>query len=194
MNKAKLLLGFYRVHSDDLNKWTTPVLWPPHAKSWVIGKDSDAGRNWGQEEKGTTEDEMAGLHHWLNGRESEWTPGVGDGQRGLVCCDSWSRKESDMTEQLNWTELIEFYFTHGTPDPHKHGTKSWQEHRLRIRMYPQQFVEQQPTSLSPNMVYQRDQLASCWQADYSEHLCYEGGHDLPLWKRKLFWIKIFFPS
>ena len=64
-----------------------------------------AGRHWGQEEKGTTEDEMAGWHHWLHGHESGWTPGVGDGQGGLVCCDSWSRKESDMTERLNWTEL-----------------------------------------------------------------------------------------
>ena len=73
--------------------------------SWLIGKDSDAGRDWGQEEKGTTEDEMAGWHHWLYGRESEWTPGVGDGQGGLACCDSWGHKESDTTEQLNWTEL-----------------------------------------------------------------------------------------
>ena len=60
--------------------------------------------DWGQEEKGMTEDEMAGWHHWLDGRESEWTPGVGDGQGGLACCDSWGRKESDMTEWLNWTE------------------------------------------------------------------------------------------
>jgi len=74
------------------------ILWPPHAKSWLIGKDSDAGRDWGQEEKGMTEDEMAGWHHWLNGRESEWTLGVGDGQGGLACCDSWGRKESDTTE------------------------------------------------------------------------------------------------
>ena len=73
--------------------------------SLTIGKDSDAGRDWRQEEKGMTEDEMAGWHHWLNGRESEWTPGVGDGQGGLVCCDSWGRKESDTTEQLNWTEV-----------------------------------------------------------------------------------------
>jgi len=85
----------------------TPVLWPPHAKSWLIGKDSDAGRDWGQEEKGTTEDEMAGWHHWLDGRESQWTPGVGDGQGGLACCDSWGRKESDMTERLIWSDLIE---------------------------------------------------------------------------------------
>ena len=83
----------------------TPVLWPSHAKSWLIGKDSDAGRDWGQEEKGMTEDEMAGWHHWLDGHESEWTPGVGEGQGGLACCDSWGHKESDTTGQLNWTEL-----------------------------------------------------------------------------------------
>ena len=83
----------------------TPVLWPPHAKSWLIGKDSDAGRDQGQEEKGTTEDEMAGWHHRLDGCESEWTPGVGDGQGGLACCDSWGHKESDTTERLNWAEL-----------------------------------------------------------------------------------------
>ena len=86
-------------------KAETPVLWPPHAKSWLIGKDSDAGRDWRQEEKGTTEDEIAGWHHWLNGCEVEWTPGVGDGQGGLAYCDSWGRKESDTTERLNWTEL-----------------------------------------------------------------------------------------
>ena len=79
--------------------------WPPHVKCWLIGKDSDAGRDWGQEEKVMTEDEMAGWHHWFDGRESEWTPGVGDGQRGLACCDSWCCKESDTTERLNWTEL-----------------------------------------------------------------------------------------
>ena len=86
-------------------KAETPVLRPPHVKSWLIGKDSDAGRDWGQEEKGTTEDEMAGWHHCLNGHESEWTPGVGDGQGGLACCDSWGCKELDTTERLNWTEF-----------------------------------------------------------------------------------------
>ena len=80
-------------------------LWPPHAKSWLIGKDSDAGRDWEQEEKGTTEDEMAGWHHRLNGCEFEWAPGVSDGQGGLAYWDSWGCKELDMTEQLNWTEL-----------------------------------------------------------------------------------------
>ena len=83
----------------------TPILWPPHAKSWLIEKDPNVGRDWGQEEKGMTEDEMAGWHHRLDGCEFEWTPGVGDGQGGLACCDSWGRKESDTTEWLNWTEL-----------------------------------------------------------------------------------------
>ena len=87
----------------------TPVLWPPRAKSWLIGKDSDAGRDWGQEEKGTTEDEMAGWHHRLDGHGFGWTPGDGDGQGGLACCESWGCKESDVTERLNWTEL-NFYF------------------------------------------------------------------------------------
>ena len=86
-------------------KAETPILWLPHAKSWLIGKDSDAGRDWGQEEKGTTEGEMGGWRHWLDEHEFEWTPGVGDGQGGLACCDSWGRKESATTERLNWTEL-----------------------------------------------------------------------------------------
>ena len=93
-------------------KAETPVLWPPYAKSWLIGKDSDARRDWGQEEKVMTEDEMAGWHHWLDGHEFEWTPGVCDGQGGLVCCDSWDRKESDMTERLNWTELNWIHIYH----------------------------------------------------------------------------------
>ena len=81
------------------------MLRPPDAKNWLIWKDPDAGKDWGQEKKGTTEDEMAVWHHWLNGCESEWTPGVGDGQGGLACCGSWGRKESDTTEWLNWNEL-----------------------------------------------------------------------------------------
>jgi len=99
-------------------KAETPVLWPAHVKSWLIGKDSDAGKDWGQDEKGTTEDEMAGWHHWLDGRESEWTLGVGDGQGGLACCDSWVAKSrtrlSDWTE-LNWTvqAALEFRVSSG---------------------------------------------------------------------------------
>ena len=102
------------VHSKGDRSWVffgrtdakaeTPVLWPPHAKSWLIRKDSDAGRDWGQEEKGTTEDEMAGWHHGLDGHKFEWTPGVGDGQGGLACCDSWGSKES--TQLSDWTELM----------------------------------------------------------------------------------------
>ena len=76
----------------------TPILWPPHVKSRLIGKDPDAGKDWGQEEKGTTEDEMAGWHHRLNGHGFGWTLGVDDGQGGLACCSSWGLKESDTTE------------------------------------------------------------------------------------------------
>ena len=82
----------------------TPILWPPDVKSWLIWKDPDAGKDWGQE-KGLTEDEMVGWHPWLDGHGFGWTLGVGDGEGGLACCDSWDRKESDVTEQLNWTEL-----------------------------------------------------------------------------------------
>jgi len=85
----------------------TTILWPPHGKSWLIGKDHDAGRDWGQDEKGTTEDEMAGWHHWLNADEFEWTPGISDGLGGLqlqMSCNSWGCKELDTTERLNWTE------------------------------------------------------------------------------------------
>ena len=83
----------------------TPILWAPHAKSWLTGKDFDAERDWGQEEKGTIEDEMAGWHHRLDRHEFEWTPGVGDGQGGLACCNSLGCKESDSTERVTWTEL-----------------------------------------------------------------------------------------
>ena len=90
-------------------KAETPILWPAHVKSWLIGKDSDAGRDWGQEEKGTTEDEMAGWHHRLNGRKFEWTPGVGmdrEAWRAAIHGVAKSRTRlSDWTE-LNWTELI----------------------------------------------------------------------------------------
>ena len=103
------------VHSEGDQHWDffgrndakaeTPVLWPPHVKGWLFGKDFDAGRGWGQEEKGTTEDEMAGWHYWLNGCECVWTPGVGDGQGGLVCCNSWGHKQLDMIERLIWSDL-----------------------------------------------------------------------------------------
>ena len=101
------------VHSEGDQPWDsfgrndakaeTPVLWPPHVKSWLIGKDSDAGRDWGQEEKGTTEDEMAGWHHWLDGRESKWTLGVGDGQGGWHAAIHGVAKSR--TRLSDWTEL-----------------------------------------------------------------------------------------
>ena len=81
----------------------TPIIGPPDVKNWLILKDPEAGKEWRQE-KGTPEDEMAGLHHRLDGHEFESTPGVGDGQGGLACCDSWGHKELDTTECLNWTE------------------------------------------------------------------------------------------
>ena len=81
----------------------TPILWPPDVKSWLIWKDPDAGKDWGQEEKGMTEDEMVGWHHWLNGHEFVWTPGVGDGRGGLACCSSWGRRVGRWLS--DWTEL-----------------------------------------------------------------------------------------
>ena len=79
----------------------TSLFWPPDTKNWLIGKDPDAGKDWRREEKGMTEDEMAGWHHWLDGHECEQAPGVGDGQGGLVCCSPWGSKELDTTERLN---------------------------------------------------------------------------------------------
>ena len=84
----------------------TPILWPPDVKSWLIGKDPDAGKDWRQE-KGTTEDEMAGWHHWLDGHEFGWTLGAGDEQGGLACCSPRGHKELDTTEQFNWTDIME---------------------------------------------------------------------------------------
>ena len=108
----------------------TPVLWPPHEKSWLIGKDSDPGRDCGQEEKGTTEDEMAGWHHGLDGCESEWSPGDGDRQGGLACCNSWGHKESDTMERLNWTELNWIYIENGNCE--FMSSQNW-KHSLRYR-------------------------------------------------------------
>ena len=103
------------VHSEGDQSWVffgttdakaeTPILWPPDEKSWLIWKDPYVRKDWGQEGKGMTEDEMVGWHHWLNEHGFGWTPGVGDGQGRLACCGSWGHKESDMTEQLKQTEL-----------------------------------------------------------------------------------------
>ena len=103
------------VHSKGNQSWKfigradaeaeTPILWSPDAKNWLVRKDLDAGKDWRQVEKGMTEDEMVGWHHWLKWHESEQALGVGAGQGSLVSCDSWGRKESDSTEQLIWSDL-----------------------------------------------------------------------------------------
>ena len=112
--KCLLCKEIQPVHSEGDQPWDffrrtdakaeTPILWPLHMKSWLIRKDPDSRRDWGQE-KGTTEDEMAGRHHRLDGHEFGWTPGVGDGQGGLVCCNLWDcRVGHDWVTELNWTE------------------------------------------------------------------------------------------
>ena len=84
----------------------TSILWPPDVKNGLLGKDPDARKDWSQEEKGMTEDEMVGWNHQLNGHVFGWTPGVGNGQGGLVGCGSWGHKELNMTEWLNWTDSL----------------------------------------------------------------------------------------
>ena len=119
------------VHSKGNQSWIftgrtdaepeTPILWPPDVKSWLIWKDPDAWKDWRQEEKGMTEDEMVGWHHQLDGHEFGWTPGVGDGQGGLACCGSWGRKELDTTERLNW--LTDWLTNHRKLDSYQLPTK-----------------------------------------------------------------------
>ena len=100
------LSSYTSIHKKQSNlDFSTPILWPPDTKNWLTGKDSNAGKDWRQEEKGMTEDEMVGWHLWFDGHEFEQAPGVGDGQGGLACCSLWGHKELDMIEWLNWTEL-----------------------------------------------------------------------------------------
>ena len=114
---------FQPVHPKGYQSWIfiwstdaeteTPIFWPPDVKSWLILKDPDVGKDWRQEQKGTTEDEMAGWHHCLNGRESEWTPGVGDGQGGLLCRNSWGcRVGHNWATELNSTEWCCIFCEH----------------------------------------------------------------------------------
>ena len=98
-NQSWIFIGRTGVEAETL------ILWPPDAKNWLTGIDPDAGKDWRQEKKGMTEDEMVGWYHWLHGHEFEQALGVGDGQGSLVCCSPWGHKESDTTEWLNWTEL-----------------------------------------------------------------------------------------
>ena len=105
----------------------TPIFWPRDAKSWLIWKDLDVGKDWRQEEKGMTEEKMVGWHHWLNGHELQWTPGVGDGQGGQACCGSSGGKELDTTEWLNWTyrEVIQQVDTHTSQYFQIQSLKEW---------------------------------------------------------------------
>ena len=127
----------------------TPILWPPHVKSWLIGKDPDAETDLGQEEKRKTEDEMAGLHHWLDGCEFGWTPGVGDGQGILACCNSWGRKELDVTEWLNWTEITR----------REHSPTHQQKIGLKIYWTRPHPSEQDPISTSVSLSHQEASIS-----------------------------------
>ena len=98
-NQSWIFIGRTDVEAE------TPIIWPLEVKNWLIGKDPDAGKDPRREEKGTTENEMVGWHHQLNGREVEWASGVGDGQGNMVCCIPWDCKALDTTKWLNWTEL-----------------------------------------------------------------------------------------
>ena len=102
-HKTSFLIWLFIGRTDA--KAETPILQPCDVKNWLIGKDPDAGKDWRQEEKGMTEDEMAGWHHWLNGHEFEQAPGVGDVQGSMESCSPCNHKESDMTERLNWTVI-----------------------------------------------------------------------------------------
>ena len=102
-------LGF--VPSYFLSHCFHSILWPLDAKNWLIGKDPDAGKDWKQEEKGMTEDETVGWHHWLDGHEFKQAPEVGDGRGSLVGCSPWGHKEADTTERLNWTDSLSFSFS-----------------------------------------------------------------------------------
>ena len=98
-NQSCIFIGRSDVEAE------APILWPPDLKNWLIGKNPDAGKDWKQEEKGTTEDEIIAWHHQLDGHEFEQAQGVGNGQGSLMCCSPWGRKELDMTEQLNSLEI-----------------------------------------------------------------------------------------
>ena len=99
-NQSWILIG--RTDADS----EAPIFWPPDGKKWLTGKDSDVGKDWRQNEKGMTEDEMVGWYHWLDGHKFEQALGVGGGQISLACCSPWGHKEWDTTEWLNWAELI----------------------------------------------------------------------------------------
>ena len=98
-NQSRIFIGRTDAEAE------APIIWPPYAKNWLLGKDYEAGKDWRREEKGMTEDKMIGWHHQLYGHEFEQAPGIGDGREGLACCSPWGLKELDTTEQLNWSEF-----------------------------------------------------------------------------------------
>ena len=124
----------------------TPILWPPDVKSWLTGKDPDAGKDWGQEEKGTTEDEMVGWHHWHNGHGFGWTPGVGDGQGGVLQFMGSQRVGQDWVTELNWTEL-ECMGMH-TTNTHIHILWNTRSFKMCYRLGS---LEADPTSYSSDL-------------------------------------------
>ena len=130
----------------------TQILSPPDAKNWPIGKDPDAGKEWRQEEKGMTEDEMVGWHHQLDGHEFEQALGIGDGQGSLACCSPWGHKESDTTERLNWTESVSTLRTENVTVLSKGNLgQTWKIDERRQK----QVLEKQTSSIC---LWQTDQL------------------------------------
>ena len=114
----------------------TPILWPSDVKSWLIGKDPDAGKDWGQEEKGMREHDIVGWQHWLDGHEFEQAPGVGDGQGGLACCCPWGPKESDMTKGLNWTTGCKGILQKHTYKKDSGPSSNWKNHWKIASYFP----------------------------------------------------------
>ena len=141
-NKSWMVIGRTDAEAE------TPILWTPDVKSWFIGKDPNAGKDWRWGEKEMTEDEMVEWHHWLSGLEFEQAPRVGDGKWGLACCSPWSCKELDMTERMNWTErqntyeweeLVIFYsICHPVYLTYMQSTSwemlDWKKHKLESRL------------------------------------------------------------
>ena len=119
-NQSWIFIG--RTHAEA----EAPIPWPPKVKKWLTGKDPDAGKDWRQEEKGTTEDDIVGWHHWLDGLEFEQALGVSDGQGRLACCSPWGCKESDTIEWLNWTDVCVHKRCHPGSDYMRGEARAWQ--------------------------------------------------------------------
>ena len=145
-----------------------PILWPPDAKNWLIGKDPDAGKDWRREEKGTTEDEMDGWHHQLDGHEFEHALRVGDGQGSLACCIPWGCKESDMTEWLNWTELNLQDICQGSMHVEGRWKKNWADGEVQLSFRPYKAsVNPSLQSCSPKSQHNRASTSSSRRLDQS---------------------------